>query len=221
MEKQIIHKQIGEIRKEISPIGKDKKNVQQGYSFRGIEDAMNMLSPLLAKHGIYPVTKSIVDVRNDEVQSKSGTAGYHYVRRYTFTFYAEDGSSVDTTADGEAIDYGDKASNKAYSTAYREAFWKMFVVPFAADDIENHTHELVPPVIQYPAEPKKPWTPKPSADIFEHIKSQLKDLGHDPATLKAASDLTTKLVGLALTETNVNEIEGRLSMKIAEKEPNI
>lgn len=137
-----IYAKIGDILKDIQPISKGRRNIQQGYSFRGVEDAMNMLSPILAKHGVFPTTKSIEDVRNDEVQSKTGTLGYHYVRRYTFAFFADDGSSVETTVDGEAIDYGDKSSNKAYSTAYREAFWKLFIVPFETDDIENHDHEL-------------------------------------------------------------------------------
>lgn len=137
-----IYAKIGDILKDIEPISKARRNTQQGYSFRGVEDAMNMLSPILAKHGVFPSTARIEDVRSDEVQSKTGTVGYHYVRRYTFAFFADDGSFIETTVDGEAIDYGDKASNKAYSTAYREAFWKIFIVPFETDDIENHDHEL-------------------------------------------------------------------------------
>ena len=141
---QMIYKKIGDILKEIEPVTKDKKNTQQNYNFRGIEQAVDMLSPILAKHGVFPVTEGIESISSETVQSKSGSAGYHYVNRYTFRFYAEDGSFVKTQADGEAIDYGDKSSNKAYSTAYREALWKLFVVPFAGDDIENTDHDLKP-----------------------------------------------------------------------------
>lgn len=137
-----IYALMGKILKEIDPIKKERKNTTQGYNFRGVEDAMNMLSPILAKHGVFPRTKSIETIRNDEVQSKLGTVGYHLVNRYTFAFVAEDGSSVETMVDGESIDYGDKSSNKAYSTAFREALWKIFIVPFETDDIENHDHEL-------------------------------------------------------------------------------
>lgn len=145
MQEGIIYKQIAEIMREVSPVSKDRKNTQQNYSFRGIDDAMNMLSPLMAKHGVFAATRSIDDVANEGVVSKQGSAGWRCVRRYTFEFFAEDGSSVTTTVDGEAIDYGDKSSNKAYSTAYREALWKLFVVPFASsDDIENHEHDIKP-----------------------------------------------------------------------------
>lgn len=167
----LIFKKIGDILKEIDPISKGRRNTQQGYSFRGIEDAMNMLAPILAKHGVFPATRSIEDVRNDEVTSKTGTGGYHYVRRYTFAFFAEDGSSVETTVDGEAIDYGDKASNKAYSTAYREAMWKMFIVPFEADDIENHEHNLKPKVAaDVPPEVHAPAPAAPNPVVEEYRK---------------------------------------------------
>lgn len=141
----MIYKKIGEILKDIEPVKKAKDNTQQNYKFRGIEDAMNMLSPILAKHGVFPTTEKVEDVSSEGVVSKNGGAGYHYVRRYTFHFYAEDGSFVKTQVDGEAIDYGDKSSNKAYSTAYREALWKLFIVPFmSAEDIEETNHDLKP-----------------------------------------------------------------------------
>jgi hypothetical protein len=159
----MIYKKIGDILKEIEPVTKDKKNTQQNYNFRGIEQAVDMLSPILAKHGVFPTTENIESISSEAVQSKSGSAGYHYVNRYTFHFYAEDGSFVRTQADGEAIDYGDKSSNKAYSTAYREALWKLFVVPFQADDTENHSHDLVAPVVQYAPKAKPTKTPHESA----------------------------------------------------------
>jgi hypothetical protein len=135
-----IYKCIGEVLKEIEPVKKKRQASQ--FKFRGVEDAMNMLSPILAKNGVFPTTHRIDDIRSLDVESKNGTRGSHYVRRYTFRFFAEDGSYVDTIADGEAIDFGDKASNKCYSVAYREALWKMFVVPFEQDDFENYNPEV-------------------------------------------------------------------------------
>ena len=46
-----------------------------------------------------------------------------------FTFWAEDGSSVSCTMIGEAMDSGDKASNKAMSTALKYALMQMFMIP--------------------------------------------------------------------------------------------
>lgn len=155
METKNIFKAINEVMKELEPIAKGRKNEQQGYMFRGVDDVMNALSPLLTKHGIFPSIVDTQDVCKDEVVSAKGTKGYHYVRRYTIRFYATDGSFVDVKSDGEAIDYGDKASNKAASVAYREAMFKTFVIPFENDDIENADHELKP-------QPAKPVQAKPA-----------------------------------------------------------
>jgi hypothetical protein len=145
MEKQLIYGKIAKVMAELEPIAKDRKNTQQNYSFRGVDDLMNAISPKLTAHGIFPVTFKVEDISSEGVTSKSGGTGWRIVRRYTFRFFAEDGSFVDTTADGEAIDYGDKASNKAYSVAYREAMFKMFVIPFQNEDIEEASHEVVAP----------------------------------------------------------------------------
>ena len=137
-----IYQAINAIMVDLKPIAKGRKNTQQNYQFRGVDDAMNAFQPLMAKHGVFPTISKGELVQADEVTSKSGTQGYHYVTRYTVTFYALDGTHIDVISDGEAIDYGDKASNKAMSVAYREALFKTFVVPFGNDDIENHSHDI-------------------------------------------------------------------------------
>lgn len=137
-----IFRAVNAIMLELKPIKKGRKNLQQGYQFRGVDDVMNAMSPLFAKHGIFPSFQSAENIREDEVISKQGGKGYHCVRRYTIRFYAMDESFIDVISDGEAIDYGDKASNKAMSVAYREAILKTFVIPFGNEDTENYTHDL-------------------------------------------------------------------------------
>lgn len=194
METKMIYKKIGDILKEIEPVTKDKKNTQQNYNFRGIEQAVDMLSPILAKHGVFPTTENIESISSEAVQSKSGSAGYHYVNRYTFHFHAEDGSFVKTMADGEAIDYGDKSSNKAYSTAYREALWKLFIVPFAADDTENTGHDLKPsePTVQYApkSEPKVQIDPMKAAQKAIAGTSTVEEMNTLGEQIKKSTKLT-------------------------------
>jgi hypothetical protein len=173
MKQPQIHKKIAAVMAELGPIAKDRKNTQQGYSFRGIDELMNALAPAVTKHGIYPTTSKIEDVSGESVTSKSGGAGWRIVRRYTFRFNAEDGSYVETMADGEAIDYGDKASNKAYSVAYREAMFKMFVIPFANEDIEEVSHEL--------QSNAKPVPPKQVTDKRDALKRRIFELCNDIA----------------------------------------
>ena len=172
MDNPKIFEAINKIMTDLEPISKSRKNEQQGYMFRGVDDVMNAIAPLMTKYGVFPSIVDTQDIYKDEVVSAKGTRGYHYVRRYTIRFYATDGSFVDVKSDGEAIDYGDKASNKAASVAYREAILKTFVVPFKGDDIENSDHEIVPekPIV-------KSIPPKPLAQTSANPQPKLSHEG--------------------------------------------
>ena len=208
-----IYKKIAAVMSEMGPIAKDKRNTQQNYNFRGIDQLMDALSPIAAKHGIFPTTLKVEDIANEHVTSKNGGAGYRTVRRFTFRIYAEDGSYIDTTTDGEAIDYGDKSSNKAYSVAYREAMFKLFIVPFENEDIEEQSHDLKP-------EPKP--AAKPAKKDSPHLAQKLrimtlmKELGQeiDKAT---AQDKVRALTGLELIEEAYPDIISRLEALVEER----
>ncbi|WP_313080541.1 ERF family protein [Pulveribacter sp.] len=121
-------------------IGKTQRNTQQGYAFRGIEAAMNELSPLLVKHGI-TVTGSYSDLSISERfkgDPKDGRAMRFCTLKGAFTFAAEDGSHVVAECFGEAMDSGDKAVTKAQSIAFRTALFQQFVVPTMAMDPESY-----------------------------------------------------------------------------------
>jgi hypothetical protein len=56
----------------------------------------------------------------------------------------EDGSSHVISTIGEAMDSGDKATNKAMSAAYKYALMQAFCIPTEGDnDSENQTHEVM------------------------------------------------------------------------------
>ena len=68
----------------------------------------------------------------------------HYVTcKIKFTFYAEDGSFVESTIVGEAMDTGDKATNKAMAIAYKYACFQVFCIPTAdmVDDPDAESPE--------------------------------------------------------------------------------
>jgi len=121
-------------------IGKTQRNASQGYNFRGIEAAMNELSPLLVKHRI-SVTARYSDLSVTERfkgDPKDGKAMRFCTLKGAFTFAAEDGSSVTAECFGEAMDSGDKAVVKAQSVAFRTALFQQFVVPTMAMDPESY-----------------------------------------------------------------------------------
>ena len=49
MEEKRIYKAIVDIMGDMGAISKDKRNQQQGFMYRGIDDVMNVLQPLLKK----------------------------------------------------------------------------------------------------------------------------------------------------------------------------
>jgi len=138
-----IYSKIIEISREIKPILKNRKNVQQGYVFRGIDDMYNSLQPLLSSAGVF-VSSKVTDSKREERQSQKGGLLLWTILTVEFTFWAEDGSSVACTMIGEAMDSGDKASNKAMSTALKYALMQMFMIPTDEQiDTEYESHEPV------------------------------------------------------------------------------
>src|ERR1700755_318633 len=124
-------------------ITKDRQNKQHGYAFRGIDDVYNAISGLLADNGlcILPrvLSRSVI-----ERETKSGGALFYVTVQAEFDFVcAEDGSSHTVKTFGEAMDSGDKATNKAMSAAYKYAAFQAFAIPTEADnDADAHTHEV-------------------------------------------------------------------------------
>ena len=141
-----VYEKIAAITAEMSKVGiaKDSKNTQQNYKFRGIDAVYGALSPLLAKHGLC-ILPRVTDRTVTEQQSKSGGVLFYTVLRVEFDFVAaEDGSKHTVCTVGEAMDSGDKSSNKAMSAAYKYACFQAFCIPTEGDnDADATTHEVV------------------------------------------------------------------------------
>jgi hypothetical protein len=104
--------------------------------YRGVEAAMNVMSPILIASGI-TVTARYSDLQiTERAKAEAGKATRFCTLKGTFTFTADDGSSVVAECFGEAMDSGDKATVKAQSVAFRTALFQQFVVPTMAMDPE-------------------------------------------------------------------------------------
>jgi len=127
----LIHKAIPAIMAECGPIEKARKNQQQNYNFRGVEDVYNAMQQLLAKHGVFCVPE-VMESSREERATKSGGALVTTILKVRFTFFASDGSSIQAVTVGEGMDSGDKSSNKAMSAASKYAFFMLFTIPTQA-----------------------------------------------------------------------------------------
>jgi hypothetical protein len=140
-----VYKAICAVQGELAHTGisKDHRNQQQGYSFRGIDDVYNVLSPLLAKYGLCILPRMLS--RNcEERQTAKGGALFYVTVEAEFDFVcAEDGSKHTVKTYGEAMDSADKATNKAMSAAYKYAAFQAFAIPTEGDnDADSVSHEV-------------------------------------------------------------------------------
>lgn len=124
-------------------IGKDSENKFDNYKFRGIDAVYNALSPLLAKHGLCILPRMLTR-SCEERQSQKGGALFYVTVEAEFDFVAaEDGSKHTVKTYGEAMDRGDKATNKAMSAAYKYAAFQTFAIPTEGDnDADSSSHEV-------------------------------------------------------------------------------
>lgn len=140
-----VYKAMAAVMADISKVGvaKDQTNKQQGFKYRGVDDVMNALAPILSKHGLL-IVPQVIDRAVTERESKSGGTLFHTVLRMQFEFIAAaDGSKHVTAVIGESMDSGDKATNKAMSVAYKYACFQAFCIPLEGDP-DAQTHEVKP-----------------------------------------------------------------------------
>ena len=123
-----IYKAIANVMQDIGAVGKDAVNGDDGYKYRSIDAVMNALNPAMVKNGVIAVPK-VIESRREERAKKDGSGLIFSVVKVSYTFYAEDGSSVETIVIGEAMDDGDKSMNKAMSAAYKYACFQTFCIP--------------------------------------------------------------------------------------------
>ncbi len=181
----LIIKQLSAVMADVDPIAKDKRNTQQNYSFRGIDDVYVAIQAILAKHQVV-VIPTVLSERSEERTTKAGSTLIYRVLMIQYRFYAVDMSYIDAVVVGEGMDSGDKASNKAMSVAQKYAILQVFCIPTSEPKDPEHDSQDV--------------APKPPS-------------GFDP-TIKAHQDaLVSQLKKKGITDDHWDEIAKRLKGK--------
>lgn len=109
--------------------------------YRGVDDVMNALQPLLAKYKVF-VVPDVLSQTREERTTKNGSNMLYSLLHVRFTFFAEDGSNVVASVIGEGMDTADKASNKAIAVAFKYACFQVFCIPTEEmQDPDGDTHE--------------------------------------------------------------------------------
>lgn len=171
-----IYKRLTEINKKITAIGKNKRNVQQNFQYRGVDDVMNELHGLFAEHEVI-ILPELINAAREDRQSKSGGALITSLSDYKFTFVTVDGSSCHAIVRGEGMDSGDKSSNKSIAVALKYALTQMFLIP--TDEAKDPDADSPQPA------PRKPETiSKECKDFVNRINE-----AHDLTALNPLAEL--------------------------------
>lgn len=148
-----IYEAIANVMKDVGVVSKGDSNDFDHYKYRGIDAVMNALNPAMVKHHVF-VTPTVIDSSREERAGKNGTNMVYTILTVKYTFYTDDGSSVDCVVIGEAMDRSDKSTNKAMSAAFKYACFQTFCIP-TEEMIDSETESL-----EIPSEKRKPNAPK-------------------------------------------------------------
>lgn len=141
-----IYAAISNVMKDVGVVGKTDKNDYDHYAYRGIDAVMNALNPAMVKNKVF-VTPTIIDSHREERQGKN-TVMVYSVLTVKYTFYTDDGSSVECVVIGEAMDRSDKSTNKALSAAFKYACFQTFCIPTEEMiDSESETIHMPPKAV--------------------------------------------------------------------------
>lgn len=125
-----VHEAIAEVTRRVGHIAKEGRADARsgGYRFRGIDDVLAALHPILGDVGLVLMPGRIVDHRR-ETRSTSGSPLNVAILTVGYTLIGPDGSREYGEAVGEGGDTGDKATQKAMSQAYKSWALQAFSIP--------------------------------------------------------------------------------------------
>lgn len=118
------------VMREIGAIGKNQKNVQQNFNYRGISDIYDAAHAAMANNGVYMLPEVLTHTREERTAKSGGNIIYTFMT-VRYRFVAGDGSYQECVVPGEGMDSGDKSSNKAMAAAHKYAITQTFVIPYS------------------------------------------------------------------------------------------
>ncbi|WP_408895903.1 ERF family protein [Nocardioides sp. R1-1] len=127
---------------DVQALGKNQR-VDSGparFNFRGVDDVMNAVGPVLRKHGV-SVVPTAVTHSPETVTTRSGAVMRNVTVFVTYSINGPAGDSMPGAAAGEAADSGDKATPKAMSVAFRTFLLEALCLPTDEPDPDTHQYE--------------------------------------------------------------------------------
>jgi hypothetical protein len=197
---------MARVMQHVQAVGKNDRNLQQGYNFRGIDAVVNAAGPAFRDHGIVPVPL-LEQASYRDVQTSTGKPSRECTVQVRYRFYGPAGDYIEAVVPGESMDFGDKGAPKAMSVAYRIALLQVLAIP---------THEPEPDSQSYERAAAAAPSPTPE-QIVENGQRAIADAKDLPTLAK----ITDKVVRLVNDETISDDDGAALRAAIQAKEAEI
>lgn len=137
-----VFQRFSKVQASMSKIGIDKsgKNKQQGYAYRGIDQVMNTVGPILAEHEVL-IMPSVLNHHMTQGTTKNGGVSFHHTVEVEYLITGPEGDHMGPfKSRGECIDTSDKGLNKACTAAFKYWVLTALCIPTeASDDADNET----------------------------------------------------------------------------------
>jgi hypothetical protein len=209
MTAKLIYEVLPKIIGEVAPIAKARKNQQQGYSFRGVDDVYSALNLLLAKYGVC-IIPEVIEREHEAFDSKSGGKLFRTRLLVRFHLTASDESELCAVVPGEGMDSGDKSMPKALSVAYKYMAFQVFCIPANEKiDVEEDSPDV--------KHGNGNGVPKLSAE--DKARIQKETCAEFLTQIDGAKDMPTlRTIGAAIADARAKEL---LTVEQTEKELNL
>ena len=169
MTRRQVYRAINAVAADLAEAGipKSHSNEAEGYDYRSIDDVLNRLAPLLARHRLCVLPRVLRRTASDR-RGEQGATLIAVELKVAFDFIsADDGSRHSVKVFGEALDSGDKATAKAMAAAFKIAMVQSLCIPVPGnDDADRQTPKLAKRV--HDPEPAQGW-PQWAADVIDMI----------------------------------------------------
>jgi hypothetical protein len=188
--KPTVYEALAAVMTDVRAVGKEQRNTDQNYRFRGIDDVVNAVGPALRTHGVI-LLPELLDVSYRDVRTTRDKPAREVTVRVRYTFIGPAGdSSLPVVVPGESMDSGDKGTAKAMSVAMRIALLQALCLPTDEPDPDASTYERA-----YPTRPEPPAAAQqsePADEARNDLLDACRTNNWDPRQVAAAFHAATK-----------------------------
>lgn len=134
------------VMEDVGAVGKEGRNAQQGFNFRGVDAVVKAVAPALRKYGIV-VMPYLLEKSTVESTTRNGGSMETVYLTVQYTLTGPDGDSVVGVVAAQANDTADKATAKAMSVAYRTFWLQALCIPTDDPDPDSSYTERGAPLV--------------------------------------------------------------------------